>query len=386
MHATLKKYFAAALGRLLSDLSSDELRGLLVPGTHGVILANRRIGLITSRVRLVAALFAILTPLWTVIDLVVFNWPIWPQLAAMRLAASFAFGALALSREDETKPSCAYRELALMFAIPIVFFIVSHYLLSHYKMQGMAEAIATGYAFLPFVMVAGLSVFPLTAVEGMLYALPVLVVEIGVAASGMGGLAWSSQLGAVWLLLLIAVVATLAGMSQLSFMMALVRQAGRDALTSCFTRACGEELLEVHYKIAQRGGSPLAMVFVDLDNFKVINDVHGHEAGDLVLANAAQAMRRHLRASDILVRWGGEEFLLIMSNTGRDAAVEVIERLRGAGLGIRPDGQPVTASFGIAENLADKSASWRDLVDVADQRMYVAKQSGKNRWVAGDPD
>lgn len=384
MHVTLKKYFAAALGRLLSDLPTEELRGLLVPGNHGVILANRRIGLITSRVRLVAALFAVLTPLWTIIDLVVFAWPIWPQLAVMRLAASLAFGALALSSEDESKAACAYRELALMFAIPIVFFLASHYLLSHYRMQGVAEAIATGYAFLPFVMVAGLSVFPLTAVEGLVYALPILAVELGVAMFGMGGLAWSSQLGAVWLLLLIAVVATLAGMSQLSFMMALVRQAARDALTAGFTRACGEELLEVHYRIAQRNGTPLVMVFVDLDNFKQINDIHGHEAGDLVLANAAQAMRRQLRASDVLVRWGGEEFLLIMSNTGRAAAIAVIERLRAAGLGSRPEGQAVTASFGIAENLADNCDNWRDLVEIADQRMYAAKQSGKNRWVAGD--
>ena len=378
----MTKYLGIVRERARSVLSTDELSGLFLPRGHQPVLVSRRIGLISSRVRLVAALFALLTPLWIVIDLWVFFWPIWPQLAVMRMVASFAFGLLAFSGGDRNTPARAYRELALLFAIPITFFVASHSILSHYRMEGAAEAIATGYAFLPFVMVAGLSVFPLTAFEGLLYSLPILAVEAGAALLGRDGIEWSSHLGAVWLLLLIAVVATLAGMSQLSFMMALVRQATRDPLTGCFTRSCGAELLDAQFKLASRSREALSLAFVDLDDFKTINDRYGHEMGDQVLSGAAQAMARALRSSDIQVRWGGEEFLLILPHTGRDAAVEVVERLRADGLGARPEGRPMSASFGIAEYPLDRTCDWRELVEIADRRMYLAKQSGKNRWIA----
>ncbi|MCE5180627.1 MAG: GGDEF domain-containing protein [Betaproteobacteria bacterium] len=381
-----KEYLMHAVGRILDDMSTSELRCLFMPSKHPPMLTSRRMTLISSRVRMVAALFAILTPLWTVIDLLVFAWPIWPQLAFMRVTASVAFAILALSGGDKTKASNAYRELGVLFAIPIIFFVTSHSVLAHYQMQGAAEAIATGYAFLPFVMVAGLSVFPLTAVEGIIYSLPIVAAEIGVALAGADGLDWSSHLGAVWLLLLIAAVSTMAGMSQLGFMMALVRQASRDALTGSFTRASGEELLEIQFDISRRSDTPLAIAFVDLDDFKSVNDVHGHEAGDAVLSNAVQAMRNALRSSDILARWGGEEFILILTNTNRHEAIVVVERIRAGGLGLRPDGKPVTASFGIAVSLAERTENWHDLVEIADKRMYAAKQSGKDRLVADTPE
>jgi len=192
-------------------------------------------------------------------------------------------------------------------------------------LHGAADAVATGYAFLPFAMVAGLSVFPLTAVEGLAYAVPVLAVEIGVAALHLDGLDWGTHLGSLWLLFLIAVVATLSGMSQLGLMMALVRLAVRDCLTCCFTRNTGEELLEIQFKIAQRNQSPLALVFADLDNFKAINDIHGHKAGDRALVHASNTMSSTLRTSDILVRWAGEEFVLILPSTDRNDAIGVID-------------------------------------------------------------
>lgn len=381
MQQTTKRQFNAILQRILNDLSTHELRGLFLPDSHNLILANRRVGIITSRVRVISTLFAILTPAWIIIDLTVFPWPIWPRLAVLRLAASLSFGALAYFSGNSTKINSAYREIAIMFGIPIVFFISSHYLLSQQLMYGAADAVATGYAFLPFVMVAGLSIFPLTAVEGLAYAIPVLAVETGVAALSLDSVGWSVHLGSLWLLFLIAVVATLSGMSQLGLMMALVRQTARDGLTGCLTRNTGEELLEIQFKIAERNRSPLTLVFADLDNFKEINDIRGHETGDRVLAHASNTMSGILRNSDILVRWGGEEFVLILPNIDRNGAIIVIERLRTFGLGLRPDGKPMTASFGIAEYLADSAKDWRELVEIADQRMYAAKQLGKNCWI-----
>jgi len=366
------------------DLSIEQLRDLMHPGGHTPLIQRRRAVLIHSRVRMVAAAFAVLTPLWIVIDVIIFGWPLWGWLAALRLVASGAFGALALGYRINDDIRSAWRGLALLLAVPTAFFIVSHPILNEHEIVGVAAAVAAGYAFLPFVMVAGLSVFPLTAVEGAIFATPLLSAHLIAGLYGSLVFPFPSYLGALWLLLLIMVVATLAAMSQLHFMMALVDQASHDGLTGAFSRRIGEELLRLQFAHAQRSDYPLAVVFFDLDNFKGINHRFGHDEGDKVLRQASDAIRDMLRQSDVLVRWGGEEFVVIMPNTPRDGALVAVERRRIKGFGQRPDGTPQTASIGIAEYSTDRPADWEKLVDLADHRMYLAKQNGKNRIVASD--
>jgi diguanylate cyclase (GGDEF)-like protein len=96
------------------------------------------------------------------------------------------------------------------------------------------------------------------------------------------------------------------------------------------------------------------------------------------LVNAVTGMRSNLRIGDILVRWGGEEFLLIMPNTSAQHAHQALVRLQSTGLGSRHDGKPVTASIGLAERLTDHTEAWRTLVELADKRMYEAKSAGRN--------
>ncbi|WP_431861672.1 diguanylate cyclase [Azospirillum sp.] len=364
------------------DLSLEQLRDLVHPGGHTPIIQRRRAVLIHSRVRMVAAVFAVLTPLWIGIDVVIFEWPLWGWLALLRIVASAAFGALALGYRISDDIGSAWRGLALLLAVPTVFFLLSHPMLNQREIIGVAAAVGAGYAFLPFVMVAGLSVFPLTAIEGLVFALPLLSAHLAAGLYGSLVFPFPSYVGALWLLLLITVVAALAAMSQLHFMMALVDQASHDSMTGAFGRRIGEELLRLQFAHAQRSEHPLALVFVDLDNFKKVNDRYGHDEGDRVLRNAADAIRGMLRQSDILVRWGGEEFLLVMPNTAREGARAAAERLRSVGLGNRPDGSPQTASIGIAEYMADRPEDWERMVDLADHRMYLAKQGGKDRIVA----
>lgn len=378
----LKALIQYVATRILSDVLPKDMKRLIFPGLHPPLLALRRAEVIISRVRLVAVLFAVLTPLWIVVDLLAFPSSVSLLLAAGRITTSIAFGVLAFSYRSSSQIRDAYRALALMFAIPTLFFLYSHPLLSHYQMAGFSGAIAAGYAFLPFVMLAGLSVFPLTALEGVTFSLPILLAEAIVAVMQLDMLNWSSHLGAFWLLVLIAVVATLSGMSQLSFMMTLVQQASHDPLTGCFRRATGEEILDIQFRIASRSGDPFAVVFLDLDNFKPINDQFGHEAGDQMLIAAVESIHKSLRGEDILVRWGGEEFLVILSRSDCTAAIHAVNRWRALGLGTRPDGAPLTASYGIAERLADRVKGWKELLDIADRRMYEAKRGGKNGYVA----
>lgn len=360
-----------------------EIFDLLVPTRQSAFVQRRRSLLILSRVRLVAAVFAVLTPLWIPVDLYIFETALGMYLAALRVLASIAFILLCLSYRGADSVVVARWGLVWLLAIPTVFFLISHPLLAQFAITDPAQqVIAAGYAFLPFVMVAGLSVFPITALEGVSLSTPLLVAYLLTGVLGYQLLPFASHLGAQWLLLLLATVATLSGMSQLHFMSQLVDQSSHDGLTRAYNRRVGEEMVIQQFLTAARANAPLSLAFVDLDNFKSINDRYGHEEGDNALRSASAALRRVLRRGDILIRWGGEEFIAVMPNTDPEGARIAVNRLREAGLGLRPDGRPVTASIGVAERLTDGSQQWTELVEKADQRMYIAKQTGKDRVIS----
>lgn len=370
------------LPKLARHLSEEEFWWLFVPGRHMSLLTSRRADMILFRVRLVAALFSILTALWILLDIVLVPWPVWGELAIGRVLASGAFVYIALGFRKHHDMRTTYLALAGLYAIPTLFYAYSFWILQGVDIQGVGSMLSGIYAFLPFIMIAGLGMFPLTALESLIFALPVVLLEFVANALDLSMLNLSHLISAAWLSLMLAVVAMLSGMSQLGFMIALVRQAVRDPLTKCFSRLSGEELLEIQFIISTRSNAPLSVVFVDLDNFKSVNDNYGHDAGDKVLLAATEMIRSGLRTGDMLVRWGGEEFVLILPSTYCDEAVGVLQKLRSKGLGTRPDGSPITASIGVAERTLDSPDDWRKLVEAADQRMYTAKQSGKDRVVA----
>lgn len=370
------------LSALLSgELKRNELGLLVSPHLHMALLARRRATMIVNRVRLFAFLFAVLTPLWSVVDLIVFPFPLWINLAMMRLMAGAAFATLVLNYRPSGELFDAYRAMALLFAIPTVFYIVSFTVLGNYQLTGLPAAIGAGYAYLPFVLLAGLSIFPLTLLESLVIASPILVAQGIAGAMRWPALDWPSFAGAFWLLVLITGVSMMAGMSLLAFMIALVRQAIRDPLTGVFSRRSGEEVLELQFTIASRSDASLSIAFIDLDHFKSINDQFGHEAGDKALVDMATIVSGNLRQGDVLARWGGEEFLLIMPNTDVLQAQAALLRMRAVGFGKRPDGSALTASIGLAERSVEHTPHWKALVDLADQRMYQAKQAGRDRLV-----
>lgn len=371
---------------ILIEMSAEEISWLFCSARHLSLLSTRRTAIILTRVRLVAGLFAVLTPLWIVIDMVVFPRAVWFGLAGARLAASLAFAVLVSKRWRIDSRIDAYKALGLLLAIPSVFYLFTYEHLALFQLHGMQGAIATGYTFLPFVMLAGLSVFPLTLVECIAFAIPMLLMPVAAASLSGVPIDLPAQGVTIWLLLLIVGVSALAGLSQLGFMIVFIREAIRDGMTGCFTRSSGEELLDLQFVLASRINAPLALAFIDLDHFKHVNDRFGHEAGDRVLRNASLQLRTHLRAGDMLARWGGEEFLLIMPNTTASQACLGLQRVCDAGLGTTPDGQPVTASVGVAERLADGVWDWVELVAKADNRMYEAKKAGRNRMIGCDTE
>ncbi|MGI9132670.1 MAG: diguanylate cyclase, partial [Rhodoferax sp.] len=160
--------------------------------------------------------------------------------------------------------------------------------------------------------------------------------------------------------------------------------ARQDELTSLPNRRHATEMMEYESRRAQRNKLPPSVCMVDIDHFKRINDTYGHAAGDAVLRTLASHAVAALRGPDILARWGGEEFILIMPETSLDEAFQVVERLRQVLAHTRvwqerPELQ-ITFSAGIA--VLQETETIRDTVLRADAALYRAKQQGRNRTVS----
>ncbi len=156
------------------------------------------------------------------------------------------------------------------------------------------------------------------------------------------------------------------------------RQAMYDGLTGLFNRRAFDDLLRRSLATVGRTGNPLALVIVDLDHFKAVNDTHGHDAGDAVLRDFADLLRSVCRPSDLPSRWGGEEFALLLPETGSEEGILVAERLRAAiESHAFPAAGKLTASLGIAvaTEAEDVDAFWKR----ADEALYRAKEDGRNR-------
>ncbi len=168
----------------------------------------------------------------------------------------------------------------------------------------------------------------------------------------------------------------------------LRRLATIDDLTELYNRRAfferGRRLLER----CRQSGQPAALVLFDLDHFKAINDTYGHEAGDRVLTAVAERCRRVLRPGDLLARLGGEEFAVLLPDTGRIAAVRIAERLRRViaetGIPVRDRELRVTASLGVA--VPENAPGGLDpLLAAADRALYRAKGKGRDRVVVAEP-
>ncbi len=166
----------------------------------------------------------------------------------------------------------------------------------------------------------------------------------------------------------------------------LERLATTDPLTGAYNRRFVLNQIGQELQRRRRGGVPFSVVLLDLDHFKAVNDTYGHGTGDMALKMTARLVADTVRASDLVARWGGEEFLVFAPETTQAGALELAERLRARIEDCRiPTARTalhVTASFGVAQSeLQDTSDS---LIDRADQALYEAKAGGRNRCTVSE--
>lgn len=167
---------------------------------------------------------------------------------------------------------------------------------------------------------------------------------------------------------------------------ALAKLAATDELTGLPNRRDGMARLHAVHKDSERKRRSYCVAMVDIDNFKLLNDQYGHSNGDLVLKGFADLVRRTLRSSDICFRYGGEEFAIVLPETGIEEGYLVVERLRQILAAFKmsiSDGQSImtTVSIGLAQYSPTRNLSYKHLLQVSDNALYDAKSCGRNRTV-----
>ena len=153
-----------------------------------------------------------------------------------------------------------------------------------------------------------------------------------------------------------------------------------DALTGLYNHRYLHERLSEELQRTRETAQPLSVLFCDIDHFKGYNDAHGHSAGDAVLREVAHLIEQSVRNVDVAGRYGGEEFVVLLVETGRDAALVVAERIRAriSGTGFSADGTPLTVSIGVA-GFPEDAARREELLEKADAAMYLAKRRGRDQ-------
>jgi diguanylate cyclase (GGDEF)-like protein len=151
-----------------------------------------------------------------------------------------------------------------------------------------------------------------------------------------------------------------------------------DALTGVGNRRAFIEDAAAEIERARGYGGPFTVIYIDLDDLKVVNDRFGHSAGDKLMRSVAQGIRRKLRATDLIARLGGDEFGVLLSDTGREVAELIVQRLRVIGEALtKKEGCPMPFSMGVVTFL-DPPGSIDEMLSTADRVMYTAKKNGKH--------
>jgi diguanylate cyclase (GGDEF)-like protein/PAS domain S-box-containing protein len=159
--------------------------------------------------------------------------------------------------------------------------------------------------------------------------------------------------------------------------------ATRDSLTGCLNRRSFFNIFDEWFAVSKSNGSPLSAFMVDIDHFKSINDNHGHAVGDEVLRQIAATLESSVRPDDVVSRYGGEEFSVLLPNTDIDTAFVVAENIRSELEKLKPDGLNVTTSLGLSA-VSENPSSPQELLEQADKCLYAAKRNGRNQVVRWD--
>ena len=363
----------------IQQLKQEFFYDILRARSHSKHFKHTRALYISNRVRILALVLAVLIPAWIAVDSLYLSATDLTVIAGLRILTGAACLGICIWASDGHDLKTSRFKLALLVAAPSLF----HTLAQFYLLGDGQSTLPPGYHFFPFLIISLGAIFPLTIFEGMFLAAFVVGLYI-LTGMSLGELMTLDRLNDIWLLTLLAVIAGWAALTQLNMMMRLYRQAHRDALTGLANRRSIMNFLEREVDYSRSIDAPLSIILLDLDKFKRINDEHGHAVGDEVLKSFAQLLMEQSRAEDLVGRYGGEEFLMILSATPRELAHNIAERLRLAcnDRTLELDDQ-TTLSFSTSAGVTAlrPGETIDQMMKRVDDALYNAKGYGRDRVV-----
>lgn len=256
--------------------------------------------------------------------------------------------------------------------VPMLMLIVAACLLSLFAAQDplAGQRMFSTHSLLLLGLVFVIGVMPVTMLEAAFLAAPIIaLLLVGTQITLATGF-----IALEILLVVLLPLVLLSALVQLYRTIVASQEVAIDSLTGCYTRTFGTEMIRVNFDSAVRKNARFTLAFIDLDDFKQINDRYGHDYGDRILGEVGTNLVKRFRRSDLVVRWGGEEFLILLPDLEREKAAEVVERVMADGLADLENGQVQKASVGLAERIEDAVSVPQKLIELADRRMYEAKK------------
>ncbi|RRJ85257.1 GGDEF domain-containing protein [Aestuariirhabdus litorea] len=365
------------LSQLVHSLNTHfHLADLIAAKNHSDDFNYTRAGYIARRVRVLTFSFALLGILWIPVDLATLSGDYAFSITIARVVLAGALLVIGLSSFKLRSLNQNRVLLGLLLLALGGFYFYAQWVLGEAGRQGFAM----GYSFLPFVYIAALTIFPLSLREGFVAGVLVLVWLV-LAHLMRGGLMTTPALLDFWLISLLMMIALWAQASYLNLLLRLYRQATTDPLTGLFNRAMLMSNMELAISEAQPD-EHFAILMFDLDYFKRINDTYGHMTGDEVLREFAKLVKAHLRPTDVVGRYGGEEFVALLRDVDEQQAQKMAERLRQA-CELHPiktpGGETLNFTTSIGVTLSGPGNSIQSLLEKVDDLLYDAKHNGRNR-------
>jgi diguanylate cyclase (GGDEF)-like protein len=377
---TQVRLFLEKLGANFQIYSFVQLVNLISGRDHPIYVKRYRALLNSERIRFFSLLFVLFTSLWLLIDYLLLAKQIFIAFATIKGAV---IGLLLLLIWPERKTATLYLTpvlLGLFLSIFPAIFIASSYQLVIRPEVDSDRLLIQLYAVLPYLSVAGLGLFPLTVLETLAYALPLATI----AVAGWGyfiDFSLDQMLPSIGLLSIMIALAAVSAAMQLQDMITLANRPIYDPLTATLSRQSGIANLAREFHSAVLQDQPFAVVLIELEDLDDYGKNFDIQTYDRIILEAADILGEDLRSGDTLVRWSGNGFLLMLSNTDCLGVKVTIDRLRKIGMGTLADGQPITAAIGAAERVLDQVNDWHSLLEMAEQRLQQAKRLGKDRSI-----
>lgn len=354
----------------LSDLISTKL--------HSDDFIATRTSYITIRLWFMCMFFALSVPIFSGFDFVLFPNSEALDLLVARVVLSLSLFSLAYLLKVRARVNTVRLVMPLAFLVPMIFYVASMIIVIDLP----KDEIPSIFAMLPYFILAMLGLFPLTISGGVIVVVCILIPFISYEIFFVQQSIWL-LVNSIWLFLLFAGISLWLQVGQLSMLMKLYRESTVDPLTKLINR-------RVLLRLAQRnneGQQVYSLIMFDLDRFKRINDNHGHAVGDRVLVSVAKVIQEELRTTDIVARFGGEEFVAVLPNIELSDAKNIANRVASSisRLSIILDDDAelkITSSVGVTQRRQGETLD--ETLKRADDLLYFAKNNGRDQVICDD--